>query len=650
MASSRRLAAIMFTDIVGYAAMMQESEERATLVREKHRNSLRRWHKKFHGEILQYYGDGTLSVFKSSVEAVECAIAIQRELQQGTYVPLRIGLHVGDIVFSGSEVYGDGVNLASRVENLGIPGAILISDKINYEIKNQENIQSQKIGYFEFKNIKEPVEIFAISNSGIKVPVRSELKGKMKEKKHTIAVLPFINVSSDPENEYFSDGISEEILNALVKIKDLRVTARTSSFSFKGKNIDVREIGQQLGVTHVLEGSVRKSDKRVRITAQFVSTVDGYHLFSQTYDRTLEDIFAVQDEISQKILNLLRQHLEVAQRYRQLVISPTTNMEAYETYLKGLYYFNQWGKEPMGKAIPYFQDAIEMQNDFALPHAQLGLCYLFQALGGKISWQNAYDKAIIHINRTKELNQEIPEGYMSLFTFNTFFQWDWQAAVETARKGFELFPNYAPIYVAFGALYYIEGDLSTALEAHRVGLQIDPLSVLMNLNMGTTLLWMGHYEQAVVYFNQVLEIIPNHRAAMEFKGWTAAFQGELEEALTIFRNLNPTIGHRLHRITCLGWIYSKLGKNEKAEQCLTTLIGLEKKARARASFAVDLAILYTRLNNFDLAFYHLEKAIQNKIGDSMMCKSDPWLAPLRSDSRFQHIKSLVGKVPAISFQ
>ena len=174
---------------------------------------------------------------------------------------------------------------------MGIPGSILISDSLNDAIKNQGTISTKSLGFFELKNIKEPIELFTIINRGITVPERSALKGKMKEIKKSIAVLPFTNMSTDPENEYFSDGIAEEILNALVKVEGLLVTARTSSFSFKGKNMDVREIGTQLGVSHILEGSVRKAGNKVRITAQLVSSADGYHLFSETYDRTLEDIF-----------------------------------------------------------------------------------------------------------------------------------------------------------------------------------------------------------------------------------------------------------------------------------------------------------------------------------------------------------------------
>ncbi len=643
MSQTRQLAAIMFTDIVGYTALMQENEAEAAIVRLRHREVFQKEHERFHGEVLQYYGDGTLSIFKSGVEAVECAIAMQQQFNSSQPVPLRIGIHLGDIVYDKKDIYGDGVNLASRIESMGIPGSILISDKLNDAVKNQNKISTKSLGFFELKNIKDPLEIFAIANRGIKIPERSELKGKMKETKKSIAVLPFINMSADPENEYFSDGMAEEILNALVKVEGLLVTARTSSFHFKGKNIDVREIGTQLGVTHVLEGSVRKAGNRVRITAQLVSSIDGYHLFSETYDRTLEDIFLVQDEIASKITNRLREHLGEVQHSLPLVKAATMNMQAYETYLQGLYFFNQWGDEAMGKAIPYFEKAIEMQTDFGLPHARLGLCYVFQAFGGKISWEIARTKAMLHFERTRQLGTETPEAYFAHFIFYTFHQWNWVAALEVTKKGLELFPNNASLYHALSTLYYISGDKTARVETHKKGLEIDPLSVEMIFFMGVAYIWSLEFEKAEPFLNKVLESVPNHRTALEYKGWIAAFNGEYEKALTIFEKLEPAIGYRLHRYTCLGWVYFKLDKKEKAEICLQEVIYLEE--HQSAGFSLDIAVLYTCFDDFDKAFYYLEKAIKNKVGDSMMCRSDLFLTPLKTDQRFKNIEELVGQVP-----
>ena len=647
--NKRLLAAVMFTDIVGYTAMMQENETAAAAVRQRHRDVFEGEHHRHEGEVLQYYGDGTLSIFTSAVEAVKCAISMQQAFQEGTKVPLRIGIHLGDIVIDKNDVYGDGVNLASRIESLGVPGCILISEKLNFAIKSQNFIFTQSVGYFDFKNIKDPVEVFAITNSGIKVPARSEMKGKLSENKKSIAILPFVNMSSDAENEYFSDGISEEILNALVKVKGLQVTARTSSFCFKGKDLDVREIGQQLGVAHILEGSVRKAGNRVRVTAQLVSSVDGFHFFSETYDQTLEDVFAVQDEIAQKVTNRLRQHLNEEQHDQNLVKASTTNMEAYETYLKGLFYYNQWSDEALKKAIPLFHKAIGMQPDFALPYARLGLCYIFQAFQKRIPWSEAQAKAMVYINRTVELGMEAPEVYLSLFGYHYFVKWDWKTAYEKIKKGLELFPNYASFYHALSALHYLNGDTNAAVDAHKKGLQLNPLSVEMITYMGIAHFWNKEYKEANYYFDKILEDNPTHRTILEYKGWQAAQLGKFDEAISIFENLEPAFGYHVHRITSLGWVYLKQGEVKKAEVCLNELIKLQEQSQDRPGLSFDLATLYASFGNFDLAFHHLEEAIKNKIGDSMMIRFIGMVAPLRDDPRFAEMEALVGDTIAIDF-
>ena len=274
---NRRLAAIMFTDIIGYTALMQQNENAAAEVREQHRKEFEQYHEVFNGEILQYFGDGTLSVFQSGVEAVECAVAIQKALNIGVPIPLRIGLHIGDIVFDGTDIYGDSVNLASRIESMGIAGAVLLSGTLNEELKNHQQLSTVSLGHFELKNIAKPVEVFAVTNEGIKIPEQSELKGKQKKPSKTIAVLPFVNMSSSEENEYFSDGMTEEIINALAKIKGLKVTSRTSSFFFKNKNISIRQIGKELSVSTILEGSIRLAANKMRITAQLIDVENDFH-------------------------------------------------------------------------------------------------------------------------------------------------------------------------------------------------------------------------------------------------------------------------------------------------------------------------------------------------------------------------------------
>ena len=299
---------------------MQQNEQLANVKRRRLKEVLEASVSGYNGKILQYYGDGALSMFNSAIDGVNCAVEIQQTLQKEPKVDLRIGIHTGDISIENETIYGDGVNLASRIESLAVPGSIFISEKVFDEIRNQENLTAREMGYFELKNVIKPVRIFAIDNEGIIVPARNELKGKIKQPANRLAVLPFVNISTDPENEYFSDGITEELLNALTKVDGLQVTSRTSAFAFKGKNTDIREIGIQLHVDRILEGSVRKAGNRVRISAQLINAADGYHIWSENYDRNLTDIFEVQDEISIIIANKLRENLTSREQDRKSVV------------------------------------------------------------------------------------------------------------------------------------------------------------------------------------------------------------------------------------------------------------------------------------------------------------------------------------------
>jgi len=252
-------------------------------------------------------------------------------------------------------------------------------------------------------------------------------------------------------------------------------------------------------------------------------------------------------------------------------------------------------------------------------------------------------KGMGKLNRTRHFGYETPEEYFSLFVFYTFHEWDLAAAVQATKRGLELFPNYSSLYHALSTLYYIKGDQTAKVEAHKKGLELDPLSIEMIFFMGVAYVWTLEFEKALPYFNKVLDMVPHHRTALEYKGWIAALRKNYEEALTIFEKMEPAIGYRLHRSTVMGWVYFKQGKKEKAETCLQELLKLEEQHSV--GFSLDIATLYTCFGNFDKAFFYLEKAIINKVGDSMMCSSDIFLAPLKTDSRFAKIKAMIGIVP-----
>src|SRR5204863_5935013 len=368
----------------------------------KHYNlSLEKLVQKYNGQVLNYYGDVSLCIFPSATDAINCSIDLQKEMKNEPVVPLRIGLHIGEVFFEDAKALGDGVNVASRVQSLGQENTILISGEIHDKIKNNSSFSTISLGQFNFKNVDKPLQIFALSNEGLTIPKRSTIEGKLKEKNRkrpiiiattliilfftagffvyniffadktgsetkgqSIAVLPSTDMSPAKDQEYFSDGLSEELLNLLSKIQDLKVISRTSSFSFKGKDLDVRKIGENLGVANILEGSVRKSGNTIRITAQLIEVSKGTHLWSETYDRELKDVFALQDEISKMIVDILKIKLSGKQP-NQLAGSFTKNPEAYEDYLKGRYHWNTRTDEGIKKAIGYFQDAIKKDSNYA---------------------------------------------------------------------------------------------------------------------------------------------------------------------------------------------------------------------------------------------------------------------------------------------
>src|SRR5687768_17688810 len=436
----RQLAAILFADMTGYTALMQENEQLARNKRRRLKEVLESTVSQYNGKILQYYGDGSLSIFNSAIDSVGCAINIQQQLQQEPKVALRMGIHTGDVIIEEDAIYGDGVNLASRIESLAVPGGIFISEKVHDEIKNQSAFSTREMGYFELKNVRHPVKVFAISNNGIVVPARDELRGKTKQTQNRLAVLPFVNMSADPENEYFSDGITEELLNTLTRVEGLQVTSRTSAFAFKGKNHDIRDIAIQLNVDKVLEGSVRKVGNRVRITAQLINAADGYHIWSENYDRNLTDIFEVQDEISGIITNKLRENLALGQQAGPLVKPPTKNIEAYTSYLKALHYWNKVTPADTRKAIECFEQAIALEPDYAQAYAMAASAYSYLGSTGQMLPHKAFEIVKRYANQALALDDKIAEGHIARASVSLFYEWKLKDGYEALQKAIQLNP------------------------------------------------------------------------------------------------------------------------------------------------------------------------------------------------------------------
>ncbi len=642
MSQTRQLAAIMFTDMIGYTALMQENEQQAKEKRDRHREVLQESVREHQGKILQYYGDGTLIIFGSAIEAVNAAVDIQTELQIKPKIPLRVGIHTGDIVYSDDGIFGDGVNIASRIEGLSVSGSVLISEKVQDEIKNHPNLNAKSLGKFNLKNVKRPMEVFAIANEGLSVPNLKEIKDKNGTADKTIAVLPFVNMSADPENEYFSDGITEELLNALTKVDGLLVTSRTSSFAFKGKNEDVRKIGEQLCVNTVLEGSVRKAGNKVRITAQLINTIDGYHLWSEVYDRKLEDIFEVQDEIARIITNKLREKLTSEGSKESLVKPATENIEAYNLYLKGLYYWNKWTPEDRNKAIKIYEEAIEKEPNFALPYSGLANCYSILGSTDQMDSKIAYPKAKKAALKALELDNNLMEAYLSLATVKLYYDWDDVAANELIQKALELNPGTAAAHQNYALYLLITGNLTgklkEAVKESEMAVQLDPLSMPNNLFLATVYFLNQQHDNALQQYDKILELDPRFRAAIEGKGWVYSIKGEWKKAIKYFKEYQKLTNSPLKGITGLGYAYAKAGQIAKAKQILNKL-GERESLEKDAAISMDYALIYMGLQDYDKVFYYLEKATLERIMQDrfglMFFKYHPLFEDIRKDARYE---------------
>ena len=626
----RMLAAIMFTDMVGYTSLMQQDEKRAKMLRDKHRDVLQKLISEHHGQILQYYGDGTLAIFGSAIEATLCGAEIQQQLQKEPKVLLRIGIHSGDVVYDDEGVYGDGVNIASRIENIAVSGSVLISEKINDELKNQTEVSTKSLGNYELKNVKNPVSIYAVNSHGIIVPTAQQISGKTSTADHSVAVLPFVNMSTDQENEYFSDGMTEEILNALAKVEGLMVTSRTSSFAFKGKHADIREIGKQLGVKTVLEGSVRKAGNRVRVTAQLINTENGYHKWSETYDRNLEDIFLVQDEIASSITDNLTKSLTIHKPVKHTAKAPTDNLDAYNLYLKGMFYWNKWSPNSVQKAIKIYENAIKLEHEFALPYTGLSACNIFLGAVGILPPKIAYPNGEKYALKALELDDSIPEAHISLAMVNYFGKWAWEESEKCFLKALDINPNSAMAHQYYAMLLSTLGYNKKAFKEAEMAYQLDPLNAPISAMLAYNYYNVNMLQESLEQYEITADIDPEFHESWSGKGWLYYKMGELEKAIETYSKVVNVQGFRHKSLSGLGYLYAKNNEMKKAKECLEEL---EEMDSVDLPMDVEKAIIYTGLEEFDKTFELLNSGCDKRLGGLNFIKSKLW-RDIHNDQRY----------------
>jgi len=677
----RKLAAIMFTDMVGYTSLMQEDEDKAREFIERHRAHMKPFVGKHGGEIIQYVGDGTFCRFDSAIEAVNSALEIQKVLELEPEINLRIGMHVGDVVVEGDEVYGDGVNVASRLEPLAEPGGICVSARVRDDIKNQSGLNLISLGKQNFKNVDEPMEVFAVSEIGEDVPGNiSRHKGIIKKRLSltvlaimiifagyfgystfsdqsvtdyenssernsmaSIAVLPFKNMSSDPENEYLSDGMTEEIINALTKIKGLRVAARTSSFRFKGVKIDIREVGEKLNVKTVLEGSVRMSGSKLRITAQLINIEDGYHIWSEIFEREMSDVFAIQDEISRSIVDRLKiefvgkDESSVAERH-------TENLAAYNLYLKGHFNTGKLTKAGLAKGIEYLKLALDEDPLYALAYSELSNSY--SAVGyfhqDLLPRKEAFSRATVAAKRALEINDNLAEAHTALAYVKRTYDWDWDGADKEFRRAIELNANDSKAH-EFYALYLVAvGKLSEAINEAKIAQRLDPVSLNVNHTVARIFYYSRQYDKAIEQASILVEMDPNFTGGHSVLANVYEQEGRYDEAINRYVLSGSLTGSNVEAF----WeSYQTFAVSSWADYWQDVLEWVEGYPEPDRISSIIRAVLYTRLGKKDKALEQLEFAYEKREGELVYLKVNPRFDSLRSDPRFTELLKKMGLEP-----
>ena len=669
--SSRHLAAILFTDIVGYTSMMQRDESQALAAVRKHHDFLEQLVPTYNGEIYQYYGDGSLSIFSSATQAVHCAYELQKKMLADPRVLLRTGIHIGEIYTEGGKIFGDGVNVASRIESIAQGGTVLFSRDVYEKIRNHTSFKIKPVGTFEFKNVDDPVTVFALSNPDIITPDKKITEGKLKEHKKkspalliasilglialvaiaiaflkptqggnasedwevkkSVAVLPFKNLSQESEENFLGTGIAEDILAELSTIKDLKVIAPSSSLKYKDTNKDLMAIAEELDVTSLLDGTVQKHNSVLRVSVKLIKASDESVIWAKSFDGAFEDILNVQRNVAMAVSDQLKVSLneQTKRRFEERV---NVDPEAYVNYKKGqeLLYRSSGAKEDLDRAREHFEMAIKEDSTFSQAWTGLADAWIETIFWHRTSDENALPQAREAAIKALLLDPESGECYGAMGALN-LLERDLQSAEKNLKKSIELSPNYSFAYERLAWIAIFKGDVEKTFELYDKVIQLDPLSTRIKGSMGSTYYFTNRYEEGIAKMTDFLRIDPTDNFLLWALAYCYAGNGEYQKAIETLDK--RTIGKSTNWI--YGYCYSKLGKKEDAQRILKW--HLDKKAAGGHVPDFMMSVQYAALGDIENALDYIEKSYEVE-GENWFVlgfQIDPMLDPLRNQPRFK---------------
>jgi adenylate cyclase len=642
----------MFTDMVGYTALGQRDEAFSLALVEEQRKLIRPVLARHGGREVKTIGDAFLVEFPNAVDAVRCAYDIQRTIREFNLslapdkrIRLRIGVHLGEVFESQGDISGDAVNVASRIEPLSEDGGVSITRQVHDHVKNKVDFDLRSLGPKSLKNVAEPIEIYKMV-----LPWEKAGEGPSSEFDSTrIAILPFANMSPDPNDEYFADGMTEELISTMSRISGLSVIARTSVMGYKQEKKKISDVARELGVGTVLEGSVRKAGNRLRITVQLIDCDTSDHLWAESYDREMQDVFAIQSEVSQTVASALKVKLLPGEKHR-VESKPTDVVEAYESYLKGLetatWTKGSYEKEDIERSREHFEQAVKLDPNFALAYAGLEQCYM-EAFAYN-SYKERFPKAEAAALKALEIDDGLAEAHVAYGDL-LWHSYNLRGAEREWERAVQLKPNSPQAHLFLGIHYMIMHRFDDAGSEIRRARELDPLSPAVREWNRSLLMRSHHFDSAIAEYTDLLaqhntaDLHNSLATAHFFKGDYGKALAEAEAAMAL---ADPD--ERPDMNTTLACIYSKIGREEEARKIVKELEESKGKegtywgdSDLRHVPRMNFAMIYSALGETDWAIRAFEEAYEEHEDDLPLSISSPRFDMLRSNPRF---KELLGKL------
>jgi TolB-like protein/Flp pilus assembly protein TadD len=627
----------MYTDIVGFTSLTQKDESSTLQALERHRSLLRPHFSSHGGREIKTIGDAFLVEFPSALNAVLCAVAVQqtmhdRRVAMGDTVSLRIGIHVGDVIERGNDILGDAVNLASRIEKLAEPGGVCITDEVYKQVRNKSDLPFISLGERTLKSVLAPMELYAVLMPWEQAATRESVSLP----RDRIAILPFANMSPDPKDEYFADGMTEEVISTVSGISGFNVISRTSVMGYKGTAKRLKEIGRELEVGSVLEGSFRKAGNRIRVTTQLIDVSSDRHLWAQSYDRNLDDIFDVQSDVAKQVAEALRVRILSPEKER-IDRRPTENVEAYTLYLKGIH-------SPWMKAIEYLKLAFEVDPLFALAYAKAAERYVMVA-DEMIPSREALPKAKEYAERALLLDDNLAEAHCAKAMIANQYDWDWAEAERSFRRALSLNPSLAEAHLWFSWFHTMMGRFTEAVSEADRACELNPKSPLTFQLCGYNYWVAGEYSRARALEEKSLELAPGNAYACVYLALISLMGGEFEEAVKkadeagkLSDDSSPrSFETSLHSFRAK--VYAVAGAKERARVILE---GLLSKKYVGSPSASQIGTIYYLLGEKDKGWEWMQKAFQTRDTALVMLNNEPVQKAAREDPRYLDLLKKLG--------